>query len=272
MTKSNASIQVFAPHQALQDYVQSYSYFCLGTGGSQMPALDMFPVEYTQLSFVLDEYHQFRESGAERVDGYRLCFVGLLDQGRCFDLFPKKAVQILFKPYGAFKLFGIPQRYFCNQGTDVQLLFPETASLTEQLREVANSPAEAISLLEAWLLRRLALTAKTDVSGVAFACAQIQKDRGLVRIEELCRKVGMSTTTMGEQFREKVGFSPKAFSRIVRFNNINNFIGRNHSVNWQELVYTFGFFDQNHFIKEFKRFYGCTPSEWHSRQNQHHQF
>ncbi|MNL09584.1 HTH-type transcriptional activator RhaR [compost metagenome] len=78
--------------------------------------------------------------------------------------------------------------------------------------------------------------------------------------------MGMSTTTLGDQFREKVGFSPKAFSRIVRFNHINAFIDKHHATNWQELVYTFGFFDQNHFIKEFKRFYGCTPSEWHSRQ------
>jgi len=267
MIKTIPNIQVFAPHQALQDYVQNYSYFCFGADVDPMSALDMYPAEFTQLSFVLDEYHQFRESGVERVDGYPLCFVGLLDQGRSFDLFPKKVVQILFKPYGAFKLFGIPQRYFCNQGTDVQLLFADTKSLTEQLREVADSPFKAISLLEAWLLKRLTLAVKNDVNGVAYACAQIQKDLGMVRIEELCRKVGMSTTTMGEQFREKVGFSQKTFSRIVRFNNIHNYISLNHAVNWQELVYTFGFFDQNHFIKEFKHFYGCTPSQWHSRQN-----
>lgn len=271
MIKSSASIHVFAPHKALQDYVQTYCYFYLGADADQMSALDMYPVEHAQLSFVLDESHRFRESGTEQVDGYPLCFVGLLDQGRCFDLFPKKVVQILFKPYGAFKLFGIPQRYFCNQGTDVQLLFPDTASLTEQLREVSNSPAKVISLLETWLLKRLLVSAKTDVNAIAFACAQIQKEKGLVRIEELSRKVGMSTTTLGEQFREKVGLSPKTFSRIVRFNNINSFITQNQSVNWQELVYTFGFFDQNHFIKEFKHFYGCTPSQWHSRQNPEHQ-
>jgi AraC-like DNA-binding protein len=94
----------------------------------------------------------------------------------------------------------------------------------------------------------------------------IQKSRGVIRIEELSRSIGMSTTTLGDQFREKVGFGPKTFSRIVRFNHINSFIGRQQHTDWQELVYTYGFFDQNHFIKEFKRFYGCTPSEWHSSQ------
>lgn len=260
--------KMYTPHMALQPYVQGYSYFSLGGGATQMTTLDMFPVEYTQLSFVLDVSHQFRESGTDRVDGYPLCFVGLLDEGRCFDLFPKNAVQILFKPYGAFKLLGVPQRYFCNQGTDVQLLFPETASLTAQLREVANSPVAAISLLEAWLLKRLPTTIKTDVSGVAYACEQIQKKRGVLRIEELSHDMGMSTTTLGDQFRDKVGLSPKAFSRIVRFNHINNFISQHRSISWQELVYAFGFFDQNHFIKEFKRFYGSTPSEWHTRQSQ----
>jgi AraC-like DNA-binding protein len=264
--KDSVNIHVLAPHPALQAYVQNYSCFGFGADAYQIENLDMYPVEYTQLSFVLDEYHQFRESGSDRIDGYPLCFVGLMDQRRNFDLFPKNVVQILFKPYGAFKLFDIPQRYFCNQGTDMRLLFPETASLVEQLREVSNSPAKAISLLEDWLLKRLLMTTKTDVSGVAYACAQIQKNKGLIRIEELSRNMGMSTTTLGDQFREKVGFSPKAFSRIVRFNHINAFIGNQCTSNWQELVYTYGFFDQNHFIKEFKRFYGCTPSQWHARQ------
>ncbi len=256
---------VFVPHQALQPYVESYCYIEPGGIVDGLSSLSIYPVDNTQMSFVLDEYHEFREIGLEEVTSYPLCFVGLLDQGRSFDRFPKSFVQIIFKPYGAFKLFGIPQRYFSNQGTDMRLLFPEMQSLTEQLREIAGVPFKAIALLEAWLLKRLLLAGKTEVDKVAYACEQIRKNHGVIRIEELSRSMAMSTTTLGDQFREKIGLSPKTYSRIVRFNDISSFISRHHTVNWQELVYTFGFFDQNHFIKEFKRFYGCTPSEWHSR-------
>ncbi|SDL75955.1 Helix-turn-helix domain-containing protein [Pedobacter sp. ok626] len=260
-----ANMGIFTPHQALQPYVQSYCYMGPGVIKDHFSALSIYPVDYTQMSFVLDEYHEFREIGIEEISSYPLCFVGLLDQGRSFDRFPKSVVQVLFKPYGAFKLFGIPQRYLCNQGTDMRLLFPEASSLAEQLRAAAHSPVEAIVLLEKWLLNRLPLTAKVNVDVVAYACQQIQDSKGVVRIDELSRSMRISTTTLGDQFREKIGLSPKTFSRIVRFNDINNFISRNQNVSWQELVYKFGFFDQNHFIKEFKRFYGCTPSEWHRR-------
>jgi len=263
--KDNGNINVFTPHQALQPYVQCYCYMGPGAIHDSLTSLSIYPVDNTQMSFVLEEYHQFREIGVGEISSYPLCFVGLIDQGRVFDRFPKRFVQVIFKPCGAFKLFKIPQRYLTNQGTDMRLLFPETATLTEQLREVAQTPFKAIELLEAWLLKRLLLTAKNQVDRIAYACELIQKDSGIIRIEELSRSIGMSTTTLGDQFREKVGFSPKTFSRIVRFNHINSFIDSQHHTDWQELVYTYGFFDQNHFIKEFKRFYGCTPSEWHSR-------
>jgi AraC-like DNA-binding protein len=264
---NEAATQFYTPHPALQPYVQGYLYAGMWAVYNQTASLNIYPVEYTAMSFVLDEQHQFRETGTNAVYSCPLCFVGLLDHGRSFDVFPKRLVQVIFKPYGAFKVFGIPQRYFSNEATDLDLLFPEIKTFTEQLKEADGSADKIVALLENWLLKRLATNVKTNVNGVAYACEQIKKSKGLLRIEELSSDMGMSTTTLGDQFRDKVGFSPKAFSRIVRFNNINNFISQHHSINWQELVYTFGFFDQNHFIKEFRRFYGCTPSEWHARQS-----
>jgi len=260
--------QFFMAHPALQPYIDGYLYLDMNFSCDTGAPLNIYPVTSTQMSFVIDEQHIFHEVGVDRIYQYPLCFLGLLDHSRSFDVYPKELIMVIFKPYGAFKLFGIPQRYFSNEATDVQLLFPEIKSLTEQLREVAKMPTAVVARLESWLLKRLINTEKINVNSVAYACNQIQKSRGLIRIAELSRQVGMSETNLGVQFREKVGFSAKAFSRIVRFNNINSFITENNAVNWQELVYKFDFFDQNHFIKEFKRFYGCTPSQWHAGLSQ----
>ncbi|WP_316837143.1 helix-turn-helix domain-containing protein [Pedobacter nutrimenti] len=257
-------MRAFVPHPALQPYVQGYNYVGPGVIHQGITSIDIYPADHTEMSFILDEYHAFREKGTTHISGYPLCFVGMLNQGRCFDVFPKTFVQVVFKPYGAFKLFGIPQRHFSNLATDVGLLFPGIDLLTEQLKEASGASAKIVAILEQWLLKRLDMAAKTDVSSIAYACEQIQNSNGLIRIEELCRRMRISTTTLGDQFREKVGFSPKTFSRIVRFNNINTFIGQKRDLKWQELVYVYGFFDQNHFIKEFKHFYGCTPSQWHA--------
>lgn len=264
--------QFFIPHPALQPYIDGYLYFDMNFSGGMVSPLNIYPIPGTQMSFVLDEQHTFREIGSQKVYQYPLCFVGLLDHGRSFDIFPREFVMVAFKPYGAFKLFGIPQRYFSNQATDMELLFPDIKNLNEQLREVAKSPTKVVTRLESWLLKRLIVVEKINVNGVAHACEQIRKSKGLIRIAELSRQVGMSETNLGFQFREKVGFGAKTFSRIVRFNNINSFISNHSTVNWQELVYKFDFFDQNHFIKEFKRFYGCTPSQWHMSLSHDHRF
>jgi AraC-like DNA-binding protein len=258
------NICAFVPHPALQPYVQGYNYVGPGIIHEGITSLDFYPVDHTEMSFVLDERHDFREKGDDITPGYPLCFVGMLSQGRYFDIFPRTFVQVVFKPYGAFKLFGIPQRHFSNVATNIEVLFPGISLLIERLKEASGSPGKLFLILEEWLLKRLDTTAKLDVSSIAYACEQIQNNRGLMRVEDLCRDMRISATTLGDQFREKVGFSPKTFSRIVRFNNIHNFISRQHNVKWQELVYAYGFFDQNHFIKEFKHFYGCTPSQWHA--------
>ncbi|WP_448634182.1 hypothetical protein [Pedobacter panaciterrae] len=177
--------QFFMAHPALQPYIDGYLYLDMNFSCDTGAPLNIYPVTSTQMSFVIDEQHLFHEVGVDRIYQYPLCFLGLLDHSRSFDVYPKELIMVIFKPYGAFKLFGIPQRYFSNEATDVQLLFPEIKILTEQLREVAKMPTAVVARLESWLLKRLINTEKINVNSVAYACDQIQKSRGLIRIAEL---------------------------------------------------------------------------------------
>jgi AraC-like DNA-binding protein len=60
---------------------------------------------------------------------------------------------------------------------------------------------------------------------------------------------------------EFVGINPKQYHRIVRFNNLLPNIHRKKNIcHWTDLAYQFGYYDQVHFIKDFKTFYGKTPS------------
>ena len=62
--------------------------------------------------------------------------------------------------------------------------------------------------------------------------------------------------------RKIVGISPKLYQRIMRFNMALQYIRRNKCCcNWSEVASRFGYYDQTHFIKEFKLFYGKTPAE-----------
>jgi methylphosphotriester-DNA--protein-cysteine methyltransferase len=94
------------------------------------------------------------------------------------------------------------------------------------------------------------------------ALALIHKSKGNIRISELTEQLHIGQSPLEKRFRQAVGASPKKFASIVRLKNV---IQQYDSVNsLTELGYEAGFYDQAHFIKEFKTFTGCTPEKYFS--------
>jgi len=67
-------------------------------------------------------------------------------------------------------------------------------------------------------------------------------------------------------FKYYIGDSPKTFSKVVRFQNILKAKPSTQSLRKNKLFYDLGYFDQAHFIKDFKNFYGVTPSKAFGRE------
>jgi methylphosphotriester-DNA--protein-cysteine methyltransferase len=85
----------------------------------------------------------------------------------------------------------------------------------------------------------------------------IHKSKGNIRIRGLMQQLHISQSPLEKRFRKAAGASPKKFASIVRLRHaIQNYNG---SGSFTELGYESGFYDQAHFIKEFKTFTGETP-------------
>ncbi len=72
---------------------------------------------------------------------------------------------------------------------------------------------------------------------------------------------GLSPRQLRRIFNFYIGTTAKSFSNVVRFQYILNAKPSRQSLKESKLYFDVGFFDQAHFIKNFKRFYGVTPSE-----------
>ena len=72
---------------------------------------------------------------------------------------------------------------------------------------------------------------------------------------------GLSPRQLRRVFNYYIGTTPKAFSNVVRFQYILNAKPLNRSLKDNKIYYDVGFFDQAHFIKSFKAFYGVTPAQ-----------
>ena len=74
-------------------------------------------------------------------------------------------------------------------------------------------------------------------------------------------QTGLSPRQLRRIFNHYIGTTPKAFCNVVRFQHILNAKPSRQSLKDNKLYFDLGFFDQAHFIKQFKTFYGVTPSE-----------
>ena len=72
---------------------------------------------------------------------------------------------------------------------------------------------------------------------------------------------GLSARQLRRIFNYYIGTTAKTFSNVVRFQYILNADPSQRRLKNDKLYFDVGFFDQAHFIKNFKTFYGVTPSQ-----------
>lgn len=261
--------QLYTPHIALQPYVQAIIYASLDEGrNNDLQRIDFFPVGSTFLAFILHEPTHLHSSGKVK-DFVRFNFTGQIKQHQYVITSSLSMVYVLFRPYGAYRLLGIPQDLLTNECTSLNTLLGH--QINEVLTKIEDNPHDHLNvlhILEEWLLMQLALNTDKHSDRTSFICQKIIEHHGALSIKELNRLSCMSKSSMENRFKEQVGLSPKMFSRIVRFNQAYKQIQNPKQADWIEIVERFDYFDQSHFIHEFKRFFGYTPSQKHlSTQN-----
>jgi AraC-like DNA-binding protein len=187
---------------------------------------------------------------------------GLADHSKTFrNAAGTGTVLIFFKAGGAASFFRQPLHELFRESISLDnfMLRSELLSLEAQLAE-ARSDTARITAVEHFLINRMANTEPDQL--VLAALALIHKRKGNIRIKDLARQLFISQSPLEKRFRQAVGASPKKFATIVRLKNV---IAQYDAANsLTALGYEAGFYDQAHFIKEFKAFTGDTPEKFFS--------
>jgi AraC-like DNA-binding protein len=138
----------------------------------------------------------------------------------------------------------------------------EAASrLREQLLG-AVSPTAALTALERWLLENW--LDRACHPAVSFALDAFHSSPSVTRISEVADRISLSRKRFSERFESEVGLTPKRYCRLLRFQRV---VAEAHSaryLDWTQLALECGYFDQAHFIHEFREFSGITPSGYAS--------
>ena len=91
------------------------------------------------------------------------------------------------------------------------------------------------------------------------AVKTILESKGRIGVTELAGKMGVSRQTLKSKFDQAVGFAPKLFGRLLRFQNTLKVLYQKDQASWSDLAQECGYYDQAHLIREFNHFTGFSP-------------
>lgn len=169
----------------------------------------------------------------------------------------RHVVGITFKP-GAFqRLMGIPGKEVANVDIDATYIFGNGIKETEMKLKDAKGNDEILGIVEHFLFKRIALLSHRTPFDAAID--ELLRYSGNLTVETLANYACKSIRQLERQCFDKLGMSPRLFSRLVRFGNAFSLKEINPQHSWTNIAYQLGYYDQMHLIKDFKTFTGTTP-------------
>lgn len=165
---------------------------------------------------------------------------------------------IQFKPNGFLPFASIPIREMENAAVSLDILFGEEGiKLGNQILNAAAT-SERIQIAEAFLFKKLADRKNID-NIVKSTIENIYQANGRFSINEFSINNNINRRQLSRKFSSIIGLSPKQLAKTVRIQTILKVLLNEEIASLTDLAYENHYFDQAHFIKEFKEFTGLTP-------------
>ena len=196
-------------------------------------------------------------------------FTGAGTEGFAIDTDSQERVfGVQFRPGGAFPFFRMPASEFENISVALEDLWKRAASEMRERLLAAPTVRDKFRVAEQCLLQQLARPLELHPA-VAFALQRICRSRRDVAVSSILGEVGFSQRHFIETFHQQVGLTPKAFCRVRRFQRVLQAVHGQKAVDWADVALDCGYYDQAHFIHDFKVFSGFTPSQYLVKATEH---
>jgi AraC-like DNA-binding protein len=207
-----------------------------------------------------DPFVELRAGGERRVQAPILVAGQLRQAVRIAPLGHTQVVGARLRPDGAAAIFGGSLDELTGRIVDFASV---DHTLARQLHDHVVPQRSAIGRVQALdrVLGNHVGPQRADRL-VAHACAIGLERRGLVRVGDVAAAVGLSARQLERRFVARVGLPPKLFLRVIRFQEVLRAIGPGSADDWAGIAVDHWFYDQSHFVADFKAFTGHSPSAW----------
>jgi AraC-like DNA-binding protein len=168
---------------------------------------------------------------------------------------------VAFKPGGTVAFMRPPANETSDADIPLEALWgrARTAALRDRLLDSATADGK-LDVIELALLESLAPRGLHPAIG--FALAAFDRVPHTTTMTAVTDAIGLSAKRFIERFKVEVGVTPKRYCRIRRFQRALALAHRGHRVDWAQVALGCGYFDQAHFIHDFRSFSGLTPTSY----------
>lgn len=90
----------------------------------------------------------------------------------------------------------------------------------------------------------------------------LDSSKGRESIDDICRALQINYKWLERYFRKYLGITPKEYGRLQRFTHAFFEVQHADTVDIPDIALRYGYYDQSHFTKEFRRFTGRSPGEY----------
>jgi AraC-like DNA-binding protein len=254
--------QEFAPNSFLRDYIQCY--FVCETETAVLTEDKVFATGSIEVMFNLgtDGPQQIRNGSIINQPDVQLW--GQTIRPFTFTSFGKHSMLgIRFFAHTAAVFFNEQVEQFNDQVIDFKDIGGKEAVLVHSKLLEAKSLGRRIELLEEFLLKKLLrnLNKFNRLRLVSSIMQDLNKDDFFENINTVSSRYGISSRYLQKVFLDYSGLTPNLFSKIARFQKSLHLVAGG-DLSLTTIAYKCGYFDQSHFIKDFKFFTGSAPSRF----------
>lgn len=245
----------YIPCDILKPYIKYYA--CVENSLEQ--TYQIFPDTSIVIGFQYKgNLSYFIDEKENKLSNYGI--TGIQNSYRLFKSYNNtSSILIYFTETGLYNFLDIPLNDLFSKSISLEYLFDRSdLENIEDKLSVLKTDKERIFFIEQFFINQF--KDKNEDKLIKYAVECINYEKGKERISELAKKLNISQSPLEKRFRKIVGASPKKYSSIVRFRSIIDNL--NKSSNLTELSYLNQYFDQSHFIKDFKRFTNQLPHEF----------
>jgi AraC-like DNA-binding protein len=222
----------------------------------------MYPEGFFELVFQVGSNFFQISSESDKWEKRPMQFIGGL-HNKSYSIKPQHSnsslISVKFKPNSARYFIPEKLQLFKNKLVRIDDVFKRSS-----LGRLEELYGQSSALKAIWYIEEFLATILIDKpdSRIDHVLDAIASSKGIMGMKELASYACLSDSQFRNRFNEEVGMSPKEYSKIVRIKHISETLFHNPTQKLTELTYEMGYFDQAHFIKDFKSVMGVSPRQF----------